>query len=132
MLDLKSRLCRLYLHSTPNPSFDKGGACCKHMVCHLRCGGCWGLWVSWVLLVYWVGCLCSKIETRGACSKPTVCNLGVGMLGMLWSVGILVKVGLLCVLRLDVWSLLRWGQKDVAMIGVVWDSSVNCVICVDW
>ena len=38
MLDLKSRLSRSYLHSTPNPSFDKGGACCKPTVCHLRCG----------------------------------------------------------------------------------------------
>ena len=23
---------------TLNPSFDKGGACCKPTVCHLRCG----------------------------------------------------------------------------------------------
>ena len=43
MLDLKSRLCRSYLHSTPNPSFGKGGACCKPMVCHLRCGGMLGI-----------------------------------------------------------------------------------------
>ena len=38
MLDLKSRLSRSYLHSSPNPSFDKGGVCCKPLVCHLRCG----------------------------------------------------------------------------------------------
>ena len=35
-LGLKSRLCRLCLHSSPNPSFVKGGACCKCATCELR------------------------------------------------------------------------------------------------
>ena len=37
-LVLKSRLCRLCLHSSPNPSFDKGEACCKCATCELRSG----------------------------------------------------------------------------------------------
>lgn len=35
---LKSRLCRLCLHSSSNPSFDKGGACCTFSKCELRSG----------------------------------------------------------------------------------------------
>ena len=40
-LGLKSRLCRLCLHSSPNPSFDKGGACCTFSKCEL-CSGYYG------------------------------------------------------------------------------------------
>ena len=62
MLDLKSRLSRSYLYSSPNPSFAKGGACCKPMVCPPSVSGCWG------------DCLCRKIEMGEAvgCSSATI------------------------------------------------------------
>ena len=86
MLDLKSRLSRSYLHSSPNPSFDKGGACCKPTVCHLRCGD---LGYSVDSVYYGLVVYAARLKWQGLVANPWFATYGVGMLGIVWIVCIL-------------------------------------------
>ena len=85
MHDLKSRLSRSYLHSSPNPSFGKEGACCKPMVCHLRCGDA----VDCVYSLYSLYSLYSglviyaaRLKWQGHVANLWFATFGVGQLGI--------------------------------------------------
>ena len=66
---------------TLNPSFDKGGACCKPTVCHLRCGDALDS-VDCVysgLVVY-----AARLKWQGLVANPWFATYGVGDAGYCW------------------------------------------------